>query len=1285
MTNTWPAHCTPARTNRYSTANPARTKSNLRQAIRLALRLALAGPALFAANLPSALAAYAVNDPIVNPLTGVTEKVLLVSADQPWVFTDQSHAIYIGVTTAGTQIANPADKTKTLTISTLHENDDTDLVDYVIATDDATPPNETRIDMVQTGDKSGLPIEGGGATEETDVTLPDMPAGNSGPPYRVLRQGGRGADGSAGYGIRLWFFTIGVNPTKGSDGLAGPTLAPPTGTTAITTITDAEPVTVAGVGTYYVPVPGVWVQSRGGNGGTGGNSYTLGTDNPGGIGGKAGVGGNVDVTWSASITTSGWLGHGIFAQSIAGLGGQGGSGYLFNSGAQGGSAAAGGTARATNEGVITTFGDGADGVLVQSLGGGGGAGGGSYGIVGTSGGGSKGGNGNTATARNDGTIAVMGDGAHGLVVQSIGGDGGDAGSAGGIVSFGGSGQAGGNGGAVYAYNFFDRSITVGGDYGFGILAQSIGGGGGNGGTAGGIVGIGGSGAGGGAGGTVAVTNWGSIATNAQGTDRNDAAATGIGSHAIVAQSIGGGGGTGGTGAGIVGLGGSSTGAANFGEQVSVTNAATGSLTTVGTGAYGILAQSIGGGGGAGGTGAGVVGIGAKSGGGGAGGRVVVDNDGSIVTYGSDAKGIVAQSIGGGGGSAHGSGGLVSIGGQGGSGGAAGVVEVTNDGWIETGAADTKGSDGILAQSIGGGGGAGGSSGGLVALGGAGTAGGAANTVTVNNNGYIATLGGMARGVHAQSIGGGGGSGGDSGGLVSLGGTGSVGSEGKLVTVLNAGAITTDGGMSSAIEAQSIGGGGGSGGTSGGALLTIGGNGDGGGNAGQVNLTNAGMLETLGADSHGILAQSIGGGGGNGGNSASASAFLGVGIGGAGAGGGEGRLVTIQSNARTIELGGVSTTLDPYIHTVGDRSKGILAQSVGGGGGNGGFAVQGTVGYVAGVSVAIGGQGGAGGDGGEVKVLGDTQIFTEGVDADGIVAQSVGGGGGNGGFAVSIAAAAGDTVGVSVGVGVAGDGGSGGIGNTVTLDGGGDIHTKDTLAEGIVAQSVGGSGGNGGFSIAVAAAAGGTAAGSVAVGVGGVGGAGGNAGKVDATWLGDVTTAGTDATAIVLQAVGGSGGNGGFNVSAAVSGAGSASGSVAVGVGGSGGGAGIGGEVIVDIDGDLTTMQARSGGLLAQSVGGSGGNGWLQRVRFDHRRRHRQRCGRGGRRRIGWRRRGCGHRIGQLHGRRKHRRRRCRCRGVPERRRRRRQRRVQRVGRHRGGGQGQRRRGRRRRRFRRRRR
>jgi hypothetical protein len=1167
MARTWQAPCNPAHKN-------SRSRTTLRHAIHTVL--AMAGPALFAAGMSGAQA-YAVNDPITNPFTGDVETVLVVSADTPWVFTDRGHAIYVGPATVGATIADPNDPTNTLTISEVHVNETTQLVDYVLTGDTTTP----KIEFVQTGDNSALPSPGGGDLPERDVELPPTPGGNSNL-HKILRVGSRGRDGDNGYGIHLWFFTIGVDPENGSPGGTGPTLIVPIDEIDITSVSDALI-----QGQMSIPVPGVWVLSRGGDGGNGGDSYTLGSDNPGGLGGRAGQGGTVDVTSYATITSSGRLGHGMLVQSMAGSGGAGGDGFLFNSGAFGGPAAQGGSATATNFGVITTFGAGADGMLVQSLGGGGGPGGASYGVVGVSGGGNRGGNGGAATAGNDGTITTMGNAAHGMVAQSIGGSGGDAGAAGGIAAIGGSGAAGGEGGVVNAWNGEDGVITTGGDWSYGILAQSIGGGGGNGGTAGGIAGIGGDGGSGGHGDTVTVVNAGVVNTTGQRED-----ASGVGSHGIVAQSIGGGGGTGGVGAGLAGLGGSAISGDNWGGTVFVQNQADASVYTAGTGAYGILAQSIGGGGGTGATGGGVVGIGGEAGAGGAGGVVVVTNAGTVTTMGSDAKGIVAQSIGGGGGAAHGSGGLVSIGGKGGSGGASGTVTVANDGWIFAGSEGTAGSDGILAQSIGGGGGAGGSAGGLVALGGSGTGvtGGNGGVVSVANSGGIDVQGNLARGIHAQSIGGGGGSGGNSGGLVSLGGTGSAAGAGQLVTVINAGSIKTDGRQSSAIEAQSIGGGGGSGGTSGGAFLTIGGGGGTGSNGGVVALTNSGEIETLGDDSHGILAQSIGGGGGNGGNSVSASAFVGVGIGGKGAGGGAGGLVTVEAQQRTVEVGGVPTQVDPYIHTTGDRSKGILAQSVGGGGGNGGFSVQGTVGYVGSVSVSIGGQGGKGGDGGEVKILGDSTIRTEGVDADGIVAQSVGGGGGSGGFSVSFSGAAGDTVGIAVGVSVAGDAGSGGKGKDVTLDAGGNIHTLGDQSEGIVAQSIGGSGGTGGFSVAVTAAGGGTAAGSVSVGVGGLGGAGGDAGTVNATWHGNVRTEGDDANAMLLQGVGGGGGNGGFNVSAAVSGAGSASGAVAVGVGGSGGLAGRGGIVTANVQGDIATLGDRSSGLVAQSVGGRGGNG-----------------------------------------------------------------------------------------------
>lgn len=84
----------------------------------------------------------------------------------------------------------------------------------------------------------------------------------------------------------------------------------------------------------------------------------------------------------------------------------------------------------------------------------------------------------------------------------------------------------------------------------------------------------------------------------------------------------------------------------------MTNSATGSITTSGDMAYGIYAQSVGGGGG-GNAVSGSVGLSLSVGGNGAssgnGGAITIDNYGAIRTNGAVALGIFAQSIGGGGG------------------------------------------------------------------------------------------------------------------------------------------------------------------------------------------------------------------------------------------------------------------------------------------------------------------------------------------------------------------------------------------------------------------------------------------------------------------------------------------------------------------------------------------------------------------------------------------------------------------------------------------------------------
>ena len=87
-------------------------------------------------------------------------------------------------------------------------------------------------------------------------------------------------------------------------------------------------------------------------------------------------------------------------------------------------------------------------------------------------------------------------------------------------------------------------------------------------------------------------------------------------------------------------------------------------------------------------------------------------------------------------------------------------------------------------------------------------------------------------------------------------------------------------------------------------------------------------------------------------------------------------------------------------TAGDQSIGIFAQSVGGGGGNGGGTVAVAAGGGYNLSLAIGGKGGVGGASSTVKVDAVGKIETKGSLSHGIMAQSVGGGGGNGGFAVA---------------------------------------------------------------------------------------------------------------------------------------------------------------------------------------------------------------------------------------------------------------------------------------------
>ena len=981
----------------------------------------------------------------------------------------------------------------------------------------------------------------------------------------------------------------------------------------------------------------------------------------GGFGAGGGSASSVTVNSANNIVTLGQESNGILAQSIGGGGGNGGFSIGLSAGSEfagtlsvGGTALGGGGApgavAVTNYGTIMTEGSDSNGIEAQSIGGSGGNGGfsvsgafttGSAGLGLSVGGfGSGGGNGDTVNVSDysqatDGvpdlssptygvtTLETMGDRSNGIEAQSLGGGGGNGGfsitgalalgdgSVG--VSVGGFGAGGGSASSV-TVNSTNNIVTLGKESN-GILAQSLGGGGGNGGfsiglAAGsefaGTVSVGGFALdGGGSPGAVTVTNYGTIMT------------AGSDSNGIEAQSLGGGGGNGGfsvSGAfttGSVGLGvsvgGFGSGGGN-GNTVTVSDYSlatdgvpvlgapapgTTTLETQGDRSNGILAQSLGGGGGNGGfsaTGAlalgdGSVGVsvGGFGAGGGSGDAVTVNSGNNIVTLGQQSNGILAQSLGGGGGNGGFSIGL-------------------------TGASEFAGTLSVGGSALDGGGPGG--------------------SVTVSSYGTILTVGNLSNGIEAQSIGGGGGNGGFSvsGAFttgsaaigLTVGGFGSTGSTGGAVTVDSyslssdgeplleppaAGTISieTEGNQSNGILAQSIGGGGGNGGFSGGLsastdggafTASVGGFGAGGGSAGTVNVTSYNNILTLGSDSNGIAAQSLGGGGGNGGFS--------IGL----AGGDEfGGALSVGGFALTGGGNGGAVTLESFgtIETGGDRSNGLEAQSIGGSGGNGGFSLSGSLSLSnAGLSASVGGSASGGGSGGAVTLdsneggtlaNSNATIETLGQSANGIEAQSIGGGGGNGGFSGGFTATADSKASITLTVGGFGAAGnhSGDV-TVVTVD---NILTEGAGSNGILAQSIGGGGGNGGFSFAgtVSVPDGNTF--TLSATLGGFGGSAGNAGGVDVTSTGLISTLGDNANGTAAQSLGGGGGNGGLSVAGSFNFASEVSiPSITASVGGFGGSGGAGGDVNVTRTGDTTTVGDSSVGVLAQSIGGGGGNGGL---------------------------------------------------------------------------------------------
>jgi hypothetical protein len=1070
----------------------------------------------------------------------------------------------------------------------------------------------------------------------SDLVLTNRAAINAaGGGLQAIARGGDGGNGGT--------YTILGLYTKGRDGGNG-------NAGGSVTVNNSGAITANGVG--------VLARSEAGDGGDGGNAGGVVADSgDGGDGGKGGTV-NVNLLLGSDIRTSGTDAIGVLAESLGGDGGRGGgAGGVAALGGNAGDGGDGGNVTVNNFGSVSTQGENAYGIYARSYGDSGGSGGGSGGLYADGGNGGSFADGGTVDVKNlGGSVTTDGEGARGIIAQSVGGGGGDGGSAGGLFTVGGKAGSGGDGKKVTVEQDATGSVETMQDDSSAIVGQSIGGGGGNGGNAVSVstvvsVAVGGPG---GDGGQVYIDADGTLTTH------------GDESNGILAQSIGGGGGNGGfafagnvpivpgaPGVSVaVGGSGEEGGDADYVEVISNADISTG-----GKRSSGVVAQSLGGGGGNGGAavtatisqGASVnVSVAGGGDGGGSGGEVLVDmQSGSVTTIGDNSHGVFAQSVGGGGGS----GGLsvsaaisagnvgVSLGGAGGAGGDGGATTVQSAAAIDT---TGDGSYGILAQSIGGGGGEGGLSvsAGLsasasinVGLGGAGATGGSGGPVDVDNTGRIITRGVNSYGVLAQSVGGGGGAGGNTisasgaGGpvagsvAIALGGDGGGGGTGGEIRLDNtkADASTTDADIttleagSTALIAQSIGGGGGSGGYAVAGTLTIskdgggsvsvalGGDGGNGGTSGAATLNNSGVLDTSGDAASGIVAQSIGGAGGVGGTAVSGALNFSKGSGiavavGLGGNGGSGGV------ADTVEV-----TNDGAITTRGADAYGILAQSIGGAGGVGGMsiagALNGTSGAGGSVSVSLGGAGGPGGEAGTVSVTNNAQIITQGARSGGVVAQSIGGEGGAGGLSVGLSLSGSQAQTGAVAVSLGGSGGGGGTAKAVNLTNTASVSTSggsNTNAEGervntdahaLLAQSIGGSGGAGGIGGAAAVAVGKEQTASASIAVGGGGGDGGTAGNVTVSNSGDLSTGSDNSIGIVAQSIGGGGGAGGGSValSFAFSQA-SNSGAVGVSVGG-GGGAGVeAGTVDVDSTGNITTLGDSAYGILAQSIGGDGGQG-----------------------------------------------------------------------------------------------
>src|SRR6185295_14639727 len=319
-----------------------------------------------------------------------------------------------------------------------------------------------------------------------------------------------------------------------------------------------------------------------------------------------------------------------------------------------------------------------------------------------------------------------------------------------------------------------------------------------------------------------------------------------------------------------------------------------------------------------------------------------------------------------------------------------------------------------------------------------------------------------------------------------------------------------------------------------------------------------------------------------------------------------------------------------IQTLGDRSDAIYAQSIGGGGGDGGEAHGVSLDFTFGGGAkntppkdpedkskewnfvaAVGGNGGTANDGGAVEVHNNGTIVTTGVNARGIVAQSVGAGGGNGGSGISGTGL--DELDKATElldlkdkniidlrnwtVIVGGDAGASGDGGDVIVDNSGSIGTTGLASTAIFAQSIGGGGGEAQNFVKGAGQGGSADTGLQGkFSIGGGGGASGDGGDVTVTNTGgDLIIEGDDAHGIFAQSVGGGGGVAGNVDRGLKDGLGpipplSVARGLGVGHDGGSGGDGDAGAITITQNGDIVVLGDAADGIFAQSDATNGSSG-----------------------------------------------------------------------------------------------